>query len=418
MRKHFSKLLFSLLALSLLACNNQKSGGDSMMVFDINQAGDQVSFSIEELFSSGEIVRLETKPEAVIGRISELEVSDNFIVIYNQGGRILLFDRQGTFIRPIGQIGKGPFEYAHVNGLAFSADEDVILADRAFLNDFIGYSLEGNGLFTVKRTNQGSHMFELMESTEIVSIGYRRNSWEGGVTDSINLYHIGTDGSVLYADSPVRKIREIRVGGIPIPQHMYPYQGKYKVHFGQDTLFAYDPENHKLEADAVFASASAGFDYQSLNAKESRSKSEGNDHLGHAFVEVYAETKDYYLLHGVEIKTYSVTVEGVTQTGITPASKGFYVADKKSGSISLVKLVDPYCGIDLQKNAYAMPFNKLKFSDNRFAYFIYDAIDFKEDADKLIADCADPEVQEKLKKLDQELTEEDNCILFIYELKR
>jgi len=110
MEKLLSRLLISLLALSLLACNNQKSGEDSIMVFDIDHARDQIAFNIGELFSSGQIVRLETKPEALIGRITELEVSNNYIVIYNQGGRILLFDRQGTFIRHIGQIGKGPFE--------------------------------------------------------------------------------------------------------------------------------------------------------------------------------------------------------------------------------------------------------------------------------------------------------------------
>jgi hypothetical protein len=417
MEKLLSRLLISLLALSLLACNNQKSGEDSIMVFDIDHARDQITFNIGELFSSGQIVRLETKPEALIGRITELEVSDNYIVIYNQGGRILLFDRQGTFIRHIGQIGKGPFEYSHVNGLAFSSNEDLILADRAFLDDFIGYSIEGEGLFTVKRANKGSHMFELLESDAILSIGYPSVPWKG-LTDSINLYHIGTDGSMLYSESPVKKLREIRVGGIAIPQHMYPYKGNFKVHFGQDTLFTYNPENQRLEADAVFTCESAGFDYQDLNANETSSMREGNEHLGHAFVEVYAETKDYYLLHGVEIKSYSVTFEGETQTGIAPASKGFYIADKKSGSINSVQLVDPYCGIDLQKNAYAMPFNQLKFSDNRSAYFVYDAIDFKKDVHALIGACVDPEVQEKLKKLDQELSEEDNCILFIYELKR
>ena len=71
----------------------------------------------------------------------------------------------------------------------------------------------------------------------------------------------------------------------------------------------------------------------------------------------------------------------------------------------------------MQKDAYAIPFNKLKFSNNRFAYFTYDAIDFKEDAGGLIAESENPDVKEKLANLDNDLSVDDNTILFIYELK-
>ena len=92
MERLLSKMLIGFFVLFLLACNSQKSGEGSIMVFNIDQAGDQINFDVGELFSSGHIVRLESKPEAMIGRISALEVADNYIVIYNQGGRILLFD--------------------------------------------------------------------------------------------------------------------------------------------------------------------------------------------------------------------------------------------------------------------------------------------------------------------------------------
>jgi len=72
----------------------------------------------------------------------------------------------------------------------------------------------------------------------------------------------------------------------------------------------------------------------------------------------------------------------------------------------------------LQKDAYAIPFNKLKFSNNRFAYFIYDAIDFKEDVSTLIAESDNPDLEQKLTKLDNDLSENDNIILFVYELNK
>ncbi len=309
------KILFSLLAVSIIALACQKESTNDKLIFDIDQAKDTIDFDVGQLFKSGEMIRLENKPEAMIGRITNLEISDNYIVLYNQGGRIMLFNRQGKFLRYIGQKGKGPFEYVYVNGLAFSEEQNLILADRAFNDDFIGYSIEGEGLFKIDRANKGSHLFKLLESRTILSIGYHSVPWKAGINDSINIYHIESDGLVTFSQSPIKQSYEIEVGGIRIPKVCYPFNESVRIHFGQDTLFSYDPFSHNLEALAVFASSSRSFDYHAINNNIENETDKVADHLGHIFVEVHAETKDYYLLHGVGIEPFVDEYDGKKSRG-------------------------------------------------------------------------------------------------------
>lgn len=395
----------------------RKDSQGSFFWVDIDQATDTVDFDISQLFKSGEMIRLDNKPEALIGRITDLEISDNYIVLYNQGKRILLFNREGELIRLIGKVGKGPFEYLHVNGLAFSEDNNLILADRAYDDDFIAYSIEGKGLFKLERQNKGAHLFRILDSNTILSIGYHSVPWQAGITDSINLYHLDFDGTLGYSEVPIKNSYQIRVGGIPIPLICYPYNEDFRFHFAQDTLFSYDPRSNITRTDAVFTSTTRGFDYQEINRKIANESDNKIDYLGCVFVEVYAENDDYYLLHGVVIEPYTDVINGATREGITPESIGYFVVNKKTKKLNPVRLVDSFWGLDLQKDAYAIPFNKLKFSNNSFAYYAYDAIDFKEDVDGLVANCPDPAIKQKLKKLDDELSEDDNTILFVYEIR-
>ena len=68
------------------------------------------SVDLDILGNNLEYVLLETNPECMLKRIAKVSLSDSFIYV-SDGSRMMLFDRTGKFIRPIGANGRGPDEY-------------------------------------------------------------------------------------------------------------------------------------------------------------------------------------------------------------------------------------------------------------------------------------------------------------------
>ena len=62
-----------------------------------------VSVCSENLFSSVKLLPLETKEECLIGRMDRLVICDSLFIINDTRQRILVFDREGAFLRQIGK---------------------------------------------------------------------------------------------------------------------------------------------------------------------------------------------------------------------------------------------------------------------------------------------------------------------------
>jgi len=68
-----------------------------------------------------EYIPLETHPDCMIMRIAGVALSDSFIFV-SDGSKLMLFDRNGKFLRQIGSTGRGPEEYSSVRD--FYTDRD------------------------------------------------------------------------------------------------------------------------------------------------------------------------------------------------------------------------------------------------------------------------------------------------------
>lgn len=420
--KHFYFVLVIPILLGSLCCTKteqkpqgvevRKTDQGSFFWVDIDHAGDTVDFDIRQLFKSGEMIRLDNSPDALLGRVTDIQISKNYILLYHLEHEIMLFGRDGRFVRKIGHIGKGPFEYVHINGLAMSEEIGLIVGDRAFTRDFVVYSLDGEGLMSFPRSNEGFHQFSIINQNTILDIGYSNYLWRGLATDSINMYLLNLDGQTQQQLSPVKSGYEINVGGVRIPILHYPYKDKVMMHFAQDTLFEYNPGNHELKTSAVFTSSSHGFDYMKINKNISNNEYDINDLLGHIYYEVHAETEDYYLLQGVEVVNYPLEPQA-----IMPKVTGYYIVDKRKREVYPIRFVDSFWGLDLNKSALYIPFNFLKFCNNRYAFVEYQAIEIKEEIELILDNDPQESINKKLKDLVNSLSEDDNMVMFIYVLK-
>jgi hypothetical protein len=115
-------------------------------------------------FDSTIIVPLETTEGAFIREISKLYITEDHILVFDsEGTKLLLFDREGHFIRQIGVQGEGPEEYRLFNDVQFDRTMSVIYAHERFSNCIYTYDLSGH---LIGKTPKASIFFNSFYKTD------------------------------------------------------------------------------------------------------------------------------------------------------------------------------------------------------------------------------------------------------------
>lgn len=120
--------------------HNMSSSAATRIEVNLNHV-DVDSVGLSMLADSVSYLDLETTDGSLIGRIGDVKVTPQGIIVLDSKQDIaLLFDRNGRFMRQIGNRGQGPEEYLHL--VSIDADDSTI-----YLNDVmnvIKYDYEGH----------------------------------------------------------------------------------------------------------------------------------------------------------------------------------------------------------------------------------------------------------------------------------
>ncbi|WP_026472942.1 6-bladed beta-propeller [Alkaliflexus imshenetskii] len=161
MKLNFSPCVFFVViqtVLLFIGCNSNNSRNNKSY-FDITKIKvfENVLESVlsSEIIDDVEYITLESDSNSIIGKIDKFLLTDSYIYVMDaeQSKRIFQFDSNGSFIRVIGNYGKGPGEYQKL--VDFTICE---LTNRIFVLDInrklIIYDLHGD-LLSEMRINQG-----------------------------------------------------------------------------------------------------------------------------------------------------------------------------------------------------------------------------------------------------------------------
>ena len=113
--------------------------------------------SIDELFKIQKIIRLELTKGTEINRVVSCVVLDDCIFVNDPSRNlyVLKFDRDGKFIKRIGEIGQGPGEYEHGAGLIFRYTQDQIIVNDQLGMKILFYDKEGKYIKSIPFSIQG-----------------------------------------------------------------------------------------------------------------------------------------------------------------------------------------------------------------------------------------------------------------------
>ncbi len=141
--KTYSLLFWTGLILISNSCKNRSTPTEvpAQAIININDAQ---TMNYQPLLDSINYIPLETTDQSLIGNIGKIYITPSNILIFDsKQTAILLFDKEGKFIRKIGQKGRGPEEYLFFNEIVFDKKTEIIYAHERYLNKMFKYNLKG-----------------------------------------------------------------------------------------------------------------------------------------------------------------------------------------------------------------------------------------------------------------------------------
>lgn len=158
----------------LCACTSdrtvdKKNLNPDLIIFNENEYDNHQKFYYSEVFKSYHFVPLETNPECMISAITTAKFLGNNILIFDgRYNRLLLFNKEGKFLRNIGSQGKGPGEHIAIKEIDVDSEtKRIFVLDIA--NKIIVYNPEGSLINEFKvRRHEIIHSFQYVDDEKFI----------------------------------------------------------------------------------------------------------------------------------------------------------------------------------------------------------------------------------------------------------
>ena len=139
-------VIFFCVFLCFICCSDTKKNSEYAVIDIASSLGKYQRIYCSELFSSIELIPLETNEDCLldIRAYPKITLNDSIILMHgNNMHQLYAFDRTGKFMNKIGNIGQGPNEYTTLaGGISLSTDKSIIYVSD--MNKIIAYDYQGN----------------------------------------------------------------------------------------------------------------------------------------------------------------------------------------------------------------------------------------------------------------------------------
>ena len=132
-----TSLVLAFLLGGLSSCKFQPSENTDYTPIPVNPDVEESKLSMSELFSDLKYIKLETNPQSLIGQVSKIiPFKEQLIIVDKMASKILIFGKDGQFIKSIGKKGSGPGEFTGIEDVAVDEKNN-----RIFVLDDSGQQL-------------------------------------------------------------------------------------------------------------------------------------------------------------------------------------------------------------------------------------------------------------------------------------
>ena len=112
---------------------------------------DKHEVNLSEFASEVEIIQVENTPKALLGRVQDIQLTNDYIFVEHTGNKLITqFSRDGKYIRHIGTLGRGPKEYALCRKFSLDEKNERIYIQTNWTRKILVYNFDGEYIKTVK----------------------------------------------------------------------------------------------------------------------------------------------------------------------------------------------------------------------------------------------------------------------------
>jgi len=232
----------SLIAIILLAaaCNRGKSdrgagsAGLPYMIDLESSIGNAQSILLSTVTREIEYVPLETDTACMLRRISNLALCDSIIIV-SDGTKLMLFDREGNFLKPVGSVGRGPEEYTYIR--SFFVDKNSREIYLLSMGKVMVFSFDGKFRRSFKADFRPSQVISKDKNTLI----FHLFNLSGPSPDTAWSWYI-TDRQGAIISRILNHHKRMNQPGLLVPDSpLYLNDGAaHFLEFGNDTLYYFN----------------------------------------------------------------------------------------------------------------------------------------------------------------------------------
>ncbi|MFZ0282474.1 MAG: 6-bladed beta-propeller, partial [Bacteroidales bacterium] len=219
-----------------------KIGGNEVVICPVNKVNDTIQLKLSSLLESCEVVKLQNTTEALFDQAWHTEVSDKYICIKSYGQLpAKLYDKNGRFSGNIGTIGRGPGEYATLNGLQFNQKGDMLfLLPFGTTRKILVYDVSGNHIKDIPLVFTQRKFKAFFSPDSIITV--LSMPFEN---DSAICYQQTFTGKLIQKISPPSYLINQSFDGEVFTNYMAPEYDLYNT--ASDTLYHYNTAKNTLE---------------------------------------------------------------------------------------------------------------------------------------------------------------------------
>ena len=153
-----------LLMLFFAGCMEKQALDAHLLIFEHDQIKEieYIPFNMDEFIDSVRFIPLEISDKSIIGEISQMKKFEgNFYIHDRMTRRLMVFDRNGRYLRDIGRFGQGSGEFIAISAFVLNSTERKIGIFDPMRNVVLEYTLEGVYLGSVAFPDENASSFYL-----------------------------------------------------------------------------------------------------------------------------------------------------------------------------------------------------------------------------------------------------------------
>lgn len=162
-------LYFLFLLLFLESCFNEKKGSNDEIVVELNaHVKDTLAYS--SFVDSIGYISLQTTEECLIGRIKDVIISDDYILVLDGKLSVVwIFDKDGQYLTCIDKKGAGPEEYMVLSQFDYDKLSKQILLLDTWTQSILFFDVNGVFVKKVKLSMNASDFIKLSDNSFLLS---------------------------------------------------------------------------------------------------------------------------------------------------------------------------------------------------------------------------------------------------------